>query len=167
MKILLLLDLQNDFLKQDGRLPIHADYSQKIIDYLNTRLNYSDFDEVISVENSFSKYDVFGNIFRNWSAIKGSRGQKLDDRLNIKPDKVFFKSFPNALSNKQLKQYLVDNRPDGIYVAGVFTHQCVLSTIKGLLKITKDITLIPEACGANTEQNHRKGIEKIKKLGIK
>lgn len=167
MKILMLLDLQNDFLKQDGRLPVHAHYSEKIIDYLNNQIDYSEFDEVISVENSFSKYDVIGNLFRKWSAIKGTRGQRFDDRLKVKPDKRFYKSFPNALSNKELKHYLMDRRPDGIYVAGVFTHQCVLSTIKGLLKITADIILIPEACGAGTDQDHRKGIEKIRQLGIK
>ncbi len=43
------------FLKKDGRLPIHADYSQKIIDNLNTRLNYSDFDigSFLLVEKDF------------------------------------------------------------------------------------------------------------------
>lgn len=167
MKILLLLDLQNDFLRQEGRLPVQFLYSKKIIDYLNNRVKSSDFDEVISVENNFSKYDIVGNFFRKCSAIKGSSGQQFDDRLKIQPDRTFYKSLPNALSNKELKQHLRDMCPDSIYVAGVFTHQCVLSTIKGLLKITKDITLISEACGANTEQNHHKGIEKIKQLGIK
>lgn len=162
----LILDIQNDFMAKDGKLPISPIQSRDIINKINMLLSILTQSEVevVYIGNEFKKSDTIANWFRNNAAIKGTDGAKLDSNLNIINNNYFSKSSPDAFSNKSFDQYLREQKISKLIIAGVFADQCVLSTVKGGLNRKYEVYVISDAIGAKNDSDIEKAIKAYKKL---
>ncbi len=164
----LVIDIQNDFMSNTGKLPIGENQSTNIIKTINklSPIFNQNKIETIYIENKFKKYDLIANWFRNNAALEGTDGEKLSPDLTIVNDKQFYKSSPDAFSNKIFDKYLRTKKITKLIVAGVFADQCVLSTIQGALNRKYGVYVISDAIGAKNDNDINKALKKYKELNV-
>src|SRR5215510_5472962 len=91
-KAMLIIDLQNDFTGQNAKMPVDRNQATQMISNLNLIIDKSKELNltVIYIGNEYSKYDIL-NVFRNFAAIKGTEGSKMDHRLHVATNNYFSK----------------------------------------------------------------------------
>jgi nicotinamidase-related amidase len=150
---LLVLDLQVDFLADDGNLPVARGQVPGMLDAVARLLQRSAELglEVVYVKNAFSQWDVIGNLARNRAAIAGEPGAEIDPRVQVLGSAVFDKTEPDAFSNAALDTHLRQHKIDHLLVAGVFADQCVRSTALGALNRKYEVTIVEDGIAAATD----------------
>lgn len=164
----LILDIQNDFMSKEGKLPVDPKQSNEIIKIINTLVVYFEQKniDVVYIVNEFDKSDTIANWFRNNAAIKDTKGAELVSDLKLSTNNRFSKSHPDAFSNVDFDNYLRKKNITKLVIAGVFADQCVLSTVKGGVNRKFDVIVIADAIGAKNDRKREKAIESFKKLGV-
>jgi len=165
---LLILDMQNDFLKPDGKLPIDRGQAPKILEAINRLLTYLPGKgiEVVYIGNEFSKSDTVANWFRNKAALQGTEGAELTEDLTLVNNSYFAKNQPDAFSNHAFDQYLRKKKVTKLLIAGVFADQCILSTVKGALQRKYGVYVIADAIGAKTDRDLDKALQKFNSMDV-
>jgi nicotinamidase-related amidase len=167
MNGLLILDIQNDFTGPQARFPVDANQAAEIIANINKLTANLQSNGLIPVYigNEFSKYDLL-NIFRNFAAIKGSDGCKIDKRLNIVNNNYFPKNRSNAFVNRDLSLFLEKNKIDELFIAGLFAEACVWATVKSAVKKGYKTTILSDCIATSTDKKRKAVIEKYKRAGV-
>ena len=127
MYALLLIDFQKDFFAADGRMSLGSEQAEHLIVVANRLINlfHNNRGVVIFIGSEFNKTDFVGNLFRRFSALKGSDGAHLDPRINSKGCPYFPKSKSDAFSNPDLDAYLKKHRVTSIYICAEYTRKAV------------------------------------------
>jgi nicotinamidase-related amidase len=130
---LLVLDIQRDFLRADGRLPVDQRRAPGLIDSVNAVIAAAESAGVlvVDIENAFSMFSV-ANIFRRFSAIKGSSGALPDERVR-RGGVSLAKRSTDAFRNPKLKALLDSRGIRNLIVAGVHANGCVCATVNSAL----------------------------------
>jgi nicotinamidase-related amidase len=164
---LLILDIQNDFTGENAKKPVLKSQVAPMIANINTLLNRkSTYDlTVIYIVNEYSKFDIL-NIFRNFSALKGTDGAKIDIRLQIVSDHIFSKEKGNAFSNPNLDIFLRKKNIKHLYISGLYAEFCVWQTMKFALKKQYKVSAITDCIASKNDLTRQKMIEKYRKVGI-
>jgi nicotinamidase-related amidase len=157
---LLVMDLQRDFLADDGRMPVARDQVTGMLDATNallaraTELGL----DVVYVRNAFSEWDVIGNLARNGAAVAGSDGARLDPRVRAVGNAGFTKDQPDAFSNPELDAHLREHEIGRLVVAGVFADQCVRATVLGALNREYQVTVLSDGVAAATDRDREQAL---------
>jgi nicotinamidase-related amidase len=164
---LLILDIQNDFTGENAKKPVLKSQVAPMIANMNALLNRKSNHDltVIYIVNAYSKFDIL-NIFRNFSAIKGTEGADLDLRLQIISDHIFSKEKGNAFSNPNLDIFLRKNNIKHLYISGLYAEFCVWQTIKSALKKEYKVSVLTDCIASQNDLTRQKMIEKYRKFGI-
>jgi nicotinamidase/pyrazinamidase len=167
-KALLVVDIQNDFTGQKARMPAEKSQANEIIRNINNLVGYSQYNEwvVIYIGNEYSSFDPL-NVFRNFAAIKGSEGVKLDPKLAVINQNYFSKKTEDAFSNLELLTFLKQSKINEILVTGVYAEACILQTIKGGLRNGFLVKAIADGIGTKSQKKRQSCLDKYKKLGAK
>ena len=163
---LLIVDIQNDFTGQQARMPVEKSQASEIISNINSLVGYAQQGEwvVIYIGNEYSSLDPL-NIFRNFAAIRGSEGAKLDPKLAVINQNYFSKKTENAFSNPELLTFLKQNKINEILVTGVYAEACILQTIKGGLRNGFRVKAVANGIGTKSQRKRQNCLDKYKKLG--
>jgi nicotinamidase-related amidase len=131
---LLVLDIQRDFLRADGRLPVDQRRAPALIESVNAVIAAAESAGVlvVDIENAFPMFSV-ANIFRRFSAIKGSAGALPDERVR-RGGVSLPKWSSNAFGNPELKSLLDSRGIRNLIVAGVHANGCVRATVNSALR---------------------------------
>jgi nicotinamidase-related amidase len=167
-KALLVIDIQNDFVGNNAKMPIDKNQESKMIENIN-RLIDSSLDKnltVVYIGNEYSKYD-FLNIFRNFAAIKNTHGAKQDVRLHLINDNYFPKRKGNSFSNPDLDIFLKYEQIKEISICGLMAEHCILATVKGAIEHQYNVTVLTDCIATKSDRKLLKAIEKYKDLQIK
>jgi nicotinamidase-related amidase len=89
---------------------------------------------VIYIMNEWSNHII--NMLTGNVCKKGDEGTGIDKRFRLVNDTVYKKSRMNALTNKELSQFLKENSISKLYIAGLFAEACIKRTVKGGIKIS-------------------------------
>jgi nicotinamidase-related amidase len=165
---LLLIDIQKDFFAADGRMPLNSKQAEHLIVVANRLINlfHNDGGVVIFIGSEFKKTDFVGNLFRRFSALKGSDGAHLDPRINSKGCPYFPKSKSDAFSNPDLNAYLKKRRVSSIYVCGVYSEGCIRATAVGAIKKGYQVSLVADAVLSNRRFKHDWALSYLSKRGV-
>jgi maleamate amidohydrolase len=167
-KALLIVDVQNDFTAANAKMPVDQNQAAIMISNLNgiisksKELNLT----VIYIGNEYSKFDVL-NIFRNFAAVKGTEGTKMDARLTLVNDNYFSKNKGNAFSNSKLPTFLKQNNITEIYIAGLYAEACIYATTKGSIKQHFATTILSDCIATKSDSKRNKMMAKYEKVGAK
>jgi nicotinamidase-related amidase len=167
-KALLIIDIQNDFTGQNAKMPVDSNQAIQMITSLNRIIDKSkELDlTIIYIGNEYSKYNIL-NIFRNFAAIKGSNGIKIDNRLHFVTENYFSKNKMNAFSNRQLDFFLKEKNITEVFIGGLYAEACIYGTTKGAIRNNYLTTILTDCIATKTDAKRNKMIEKYKKLGAR
>lgn len=170
MRLLLIVDLQNDFCP-GGALAVPE--GDRIIPVIN---NLMDQFSLIAASQDWHPED--SNHFDSWPphCIQNTRGAKLHPDLNQEPiDQYFRKGITRdgdgysvfEAGNKDFAQYLKDNQITEIYITGLATDYCVKHTALEAAKRDFDTYIIEEAVAGIDPEDIKKAKKEMKEAGVK
>jgi len=166
-KALLVMDMQIDFIDENGKFPIEKNQINDLIAIINHTIDdfHKNDYEIIYIRNIFNKNDK-NNKYRNYSGIEGTSGIEIDPRINIVSENIFTKNSSNAFTNKDFENYLIQRKINELYLCGVMADVCVYETSLGAFNRNYKVNYISNAVGAISAKDIEKTIQKLKKKGI-
>ncbi|MDF2720863.1 MAG: cysteine hydrolase [Paenibacillus sp.] len=165
---LLILDIQKDFVGAAARMPVAPHHIEPMIDNINALAEKAKLAgiPVVYVGNEFPKTQWIANWFRRQAAVEGSDGAQLDERLHQAKDAYFSKKRGDALSNRQLRQYLKDRGIRHVIITGLFAEGCVTATARGALHRHFHVTVIHDAVAGATDSKRDAALARLNKRGV-
>ena len=158
MKALLIIDVQNDFIK-GGTLAVED--AEKVVPVINKIMDK--FDLVLATQDWHPKESVH---FDKWPAhcVAGTYGAELHPELHKeKIDQFFFKGTSNKddgysafeATNVELISYLKDKKVSGLYVCGIALEYCIKSSVLDALKEGFKVFLIKDAIATFSREEEK------------
>lgn len=164
--VLLVMDMQEDFLGEKAKMPINKEQIPAITAVVNSLID--EFERngqpIIYIKSEFPKI-ALGNRIRHHAAIEGSPGTDLYAKIRISGKVIFSKKKPNAFSNPEFEKYLVENQVNQLVITGVYADQCVLDTALGALDRKYQVKFVKNGVGSSSEKAVNKACEEVKKRG--
>jgi nicotinamidase-related amidase len=166
-KALLVIDMQIDYVDENGKFPIEKNQINSLIETVNNIIGdfHGNKYQIMYIRRFFRKNDV-QNIFRNFAVIEGTTGAEIDPRINIVSDDIFDKYTPSAFSNKKFENFLISNQINELYVCGVMADECVYETALSAFNSGYTVNYYANAVGSSSIKNIKNAIEKLRKKGI-
>jgi nicotinamidase-related amidase len=166
-KALLVIDMQIDYIDENGKFPIEKSQIENLIITTNKIIDeYHEKDySIIYLRRVFRKNDI-RNFSRNYACLEGTFGVKIDPRIDIVSQNIFDKYAPDSFSSNDFENYLVENRINELYLCGVMADECVYGTALGGFKRNYKINYFANAVGSSSIKNIEKAIKKLRKIGI-
>jgi nicotinamidase-related amidase len=163
---LVLIDLQRDFLRQDGRYPVIQSDVLALIRTVNEAINiFSAANRPIArIGNEYPADARFMNRVRRHAAIAGSVGAAWDDRVPALGE-YFAKSRRDAFSNPRFGEWLRNTGVQNVILAGVFAEACVAATASAALKHGYHVTLLVEALTGRSARAGRRSLARLADRG--
>jgi nicotinamidase-related amidase len=163
---LFIIDLQRDFLRVDGRMPVHPAQAEEIIFNINAlvsnaaRLHL----EPVYINNAFDPLDPL-NLFRRFAAVAGSSGAQMDERVTVSGEHQFLKRTENALSNPALVAFLRSGGVRHVYLTGLYAQACVFQTFRGLRRAGLTCTVVSDAVASHSSSARDRALERMQAAG--
>jgi nicotinamidase-related amidase len=164
--VLLVMDMQEDFLGENAKMPINKEQIPAITAVVNSLIDEFERNgqQIIYIKSEFPKIAI-GNNIRHHAAIVGSPGTEIYGKIRISGKVIFSKKKPNAFSNPEFEKYLVENQVSQLVITGVYADQCVLDTALGALDRKYQVKFVRNGVGSSSEEAVNKACEKVKKRG--
>ncbi len=162
MKALLIIDVQNDFIK-GGTLAVQK--SEKVIPVINKLMDK--FDLIIASQDWHPNQTVH---FDKWPAhcVAESRGAEFPSDLNKdKIDQIFYKGTGNKddgysafeATNIQLTEYLKQKGVKDLYICGIALEYCVKASALDALKEGFNVFLVKDATATFSDESEKVDLE--------
>lgn len=163
---LLIIDVQQDFTGKNARMPVNKQQASEMIANLNRLTANADTNttEIVYIGNEFKKWD-FLNLFRNFAAVRGTKGTKLDERLHVVNQVYFAKKKGNAFTNPLLDAYLRSQNIKQLYLTGLKAEACIYQTLKGAVKLGYETTVLTDCIATTSGKLRDKMIARYQKKG--
>ena len=164
--VLLVMDMQEDFLGEKAKMPINKDQIPAITAVVNSLIDEFERNgqQIIYIKSEFPKIAI-GNNIRHHAAIVGSPGTAIYGKIRISGNVIFSKKKPDAFSNPEFEKYLVANQVNQLVITGVYADQCVLDTALEALDRKYRVKFVRNGVGSSSESAVNKACEKVKKKG--
>lgn len=159
----MILDIQNDYFSDQARMPIAKHQIESTLNGINDLIKRAEKSNVpiLYIRNEFERTQLFSNLLRKFTAIKGSKGAELDKRL-LKAEGVYFsKNKADAFSNPSLITYLNNNGINDLIITGIFIEGCVTATVEGALARNFTVTVVEDAVAGATDQSKEAALIKL------
>ena len=164
--VLLVMDMQEDFLGENAKMPINKEQIPAITAVINSLIDEFERNgqQIIYVKSEFPKIAI-GNRIRHHAAIVGSPGTNIYGKIRISGNVIFSKKKPNAFSNPEFEKYLVENQVNQLVITGVYADQCVLDTALAALDRKYQVKFVRNGVGSSSEKKVNQACETVKKKG--
>lgn len=165
MDVLLVIDLQNDFV--DGALGNKG--NDKIVKPIENLVENFDGEVIFTRDTHGENYleSLEGSHLPVKHCIKNSKGWQI--KIDTKNHKIIDKpSFGSYELVEYLKKLNEKEKIENIYMVGICTDICVLSNailIKNAL-LNTEVTVIEDLCKATNEKNHKIALEAMKSCQV-
>ena len=91
-----------------------------------------------------------------------SEESQIVDELTAQGDEIVLtKTTDSALTGTNLRLILRNMGIENVVIAGIFTDQCISSTVRSLADESFNVIVVEDCCAAATEQLHRNELEII------
>jgi nicotinamidase-related amidase len=163
---LLVLDMQRDFLRADGRYPVDRGQAEQVIAAVNRLISLARKRgwPTMAIVNAYAWWDP-NNLTRNFAAVAGSPGGAIDPRVQLAAP-TFSKREPNAFSNPDLLKRLRDLGVRRVIIAGVYADACVAATARGALRVGLTPIVIADAVASRSEAARTRALTTLKGAGV-
>ena len=164
-KALLVIDMLNDFIKEDGALycgkacrDIVPGVSEKISQF------HREKSPVIFIMDSHSPQDREFNLFPR-HCVKGSYGAQLISELKVEKDAFFVtKTSFDGMFNTNLEKILKQKKIEEVYLSGVCTSICIMETASSLAKHNYRIFIFKDSVADFDQEAHNFALKRMSSL---
>jgi len=163
---LMVIDMQNDFSDSAGKMPANKQELNKIIPIINNVYRVFKQNDKPSVVILNEWTNPLRGMFFGFAGKKGTWGGAFNKKIIMPNGITFSKNTPSAFSNKELVEFLKNNKITTLYVAGVKADQCVLATLKDGKKRGYTMCAIVDGIAADNEKNREKAFRKYREIGV-
>lgn len=163
---LLVIDMQVDFLADDGRLPVDRARVSHLIDRVNAAITDAQSRGVLVVHigNEFPRGSI-ANLFRKFAAIAGSPGAALDPRVHSTGTQYLPKWHGDAFTNPDLHALLSHAGIRRVVLAGVFANACVRATARGALAHGYEVEVLADCVGSGSDRRTAQALASMQRSG--
>lgn len=164
MKALLIIDMLNDFIYENGAL-YTGKTGEYIIDFIKEKIDAfrKEENQIIFIcdnhETDDKEFDMFPP-----HCIANTEGSKIINEIEVKKeDKVIKKRRYSAFFGTDLDLYLRENKIDELYIVGVCTNICVLYTAADARNLGYDVYIYKDGVASFDEESHYFALKEAEK----
>jgi nicotinamidase/pyrazinamidase len=163
---LLVIDMQVDFLGDNGRLRVDPARLSGLISNVNTAIIKCQERgaTVIHIANEFPRFSM-ANLFRKFAAIQGSPGAALDPRVRQEGTRYLSKRRSDAFTNPEVDRMLSQLGVRTVLLAGVFAGGCVRATARGALQHGYRAVVLSECIASRSDESTRRALDSMRSSG--
>lgn len=169
MKALLVIDMLEDFIGEDGALST-GPAGEEIIGFIQdkTKEFREKGDKIIYICDNHELDDKEFDMFPP-HCIANTKGSKIIKDLDVRDDdKIIKKRRYSSFFGTDLDLYLRENKIDEIYLVGVCTNICVLYTAADGRNISYKVNIYKDGVASFDEEAHKFALSQAKSvLGCK
>lgn len=156
MKALLVIDMLNDFINEDGALSTGS-AGEDIINFVKEKI--MEFREkdypIVYICDNHEKDDKEFDMFPP-HCVANTEGSQIIEELEVKEsDKIIMKRRYSAFYGTDLDLYLREKGVDEIYLVGVCTNICVLYTSADARNIAYKVNIYKDGVASFDEEAHK------------
>ena len=162
MNALLVIDMLNDFMAEDGALYC-GDDAKRIIPFVTKKIDEcrSAGCKVIYICDAHAPDDKEFKLFPP-HAVEGTEGAKIIDEVSPAPsDIVVTKTTLEPFYNTDLERVLQQVKPDRVGIVGVCTSICVLEAVRALHVREYKIAVYKEGVADFDAEAHESALKKM------
>jgi len=166
-RALVLLDFQEDFLADEGRMPVARHQVMSVMAATRTAIDHAHRQQglIVKIGNEFKRRDVLMNALRRRAAIAGSPGARWDPRFDAENAVYLSKWRSDAFCNPALDLLIAEHEVEQLVVAGLYARACVTATTRGALARGLSVQLITDAIACRTDRSRDAALERLGRLG--
>ena len=166
---LLLIDFQNDFVLDQGRMPVARCQVGGAIAAAKEALSgaLARRELVAAIGNAFLSNDWLGNFLRRRAAMSGSWGAQWDTRLPIAGLSYFSKWASDAFVNPALEVWLRDQGVTRVVLAGMFARKGVSSTARGAFRRGFQVRVLAAASACSSDASRTAAFGRLERMGAR
>lgn len=167
-RALLLIDFQDDFLADDGRMPVARHQVEPALVAVRAAVGQAQSrgDLIVQVGNEFRRRDVVRNLLRRHAAVAGGRGTHWDQRFAVPGVPCLPKWRPDAFCNPQLERLLSDEHVSEVVLAGLFASACVSATAKGAQQRGFHTRVLVDAVACRSDASRGAALDRLGARGV-
>jgi nicotinamidase-related amidase len=165
--ILVLLNYQVDYLRNDGRMPVAQDQVGGLIKATNkmiAAMRQRPY-PVIYTMNEFTPFQPI-DITQNFSAMRFESGSTLDPRINYLGGVYFSNNDWDAFANPQFQLHLQLIGADHLVLAGTYPERAVLDTARAAKHRGYNVTVISDAVASSDSQRRDAALRALQDAGV-
>jgi nicotinamidase-related amidase len=167
---LLVIDIQEDYTGTTAQPPFPFEDSEQLIATVNTIIEESSKRNtiIVYIRQEFDGLwgTIISEVISGGTAIKGSPGAEIDERISVLSSHVYSKPKPDAFSNAELEAFLVEHQVNELYLVGLAAEGCVRYTALGALDRGYDVNIITDAVILRDEEKREKLLQQYREDGI-
>jgi len=166
-RALLLIDFQDDFLADDGRMPVARDQVEPVLAATRAAITQARAhgDLIVQIGNEFRPRDLVGNLARRGAAIAGRPGARWDPRFAA-PGAVYVAKWrSDAFCNPALEKLLREHRIQEIAVTGLYARACVAATSNAALALGFQVHVLGDAVACRSDASRAAALENLRRSG--
>jgi nicotinamidase-related amidase len=164
---LLLIDLQQDFLSDSGKMPVARGHVAPLL--TATRAAMARFQAerrpIVAIGNEFRRTDFVMNVLRRNAAIEGSPGAAWDARIPFGDAKYFPKWGGDSFGNPKLEPWLREKNIKTLVICGLMARACVTATVKSALKRGFSVYLIDDGVACKSDASKTRSLSRLHERG--
>jgi nicotinamidase-related amidase len=166
-RALLLIDFQDDFLADDGRMPVARDQVEPVLAATRAAIAqaHARGDLIVQIGNEFRPRDLLGNLSRRGAAIAGRPGARWDPRFAAADAVYVAKWKGDAFCNPELEKVLREHRIEEIAVAGLYARACVAATTRAALARGFQVHVLGDAVACRSDASREAALGRIRGFG--
>jgi nicotinamidase-related amidase len=166
--VLLVVDVMNDFVHPDGAGPIPEELSPGLLTRTHKLVEHADSvsAKVFFIADTHEEdEDCFRLMGMKKHAIRGSWGWQPPDVLSaLKSVETIEKKNFSAFHMTNLFERLQQLRPDAVYLAGVYTDVCVMTTCIDAHQYGFPVRLVTDCTESLTTERKERGLASVAQL---
>ena len=165
MKVLLVIDMLEDFIGKKGALYC-GEEAEKIIPFIKNKIDECSTSacKIIYICDSHDKDDKEFNMFKP-HCVEGSEGAQVIDELKpVTQDIVLKKKRYSGFYGTDLERMLKELAPDVVEVVGVCTSICVMDTVGGLRNRDYRVNVYKDGVADFDKKAHKFALGRMKEI---
>lgn len=165
--VIVLMDMQRDYLQPNGRLPIAKSQIEPVIKTANELIDAAREHAigVVYVRNWYSQFGFIGDLERNYSTIRYWPGAEFDPKIDDTAGVYFNKIYPDAFSVPQFGAHLEAVNCGHLVIAGVHADSSVVATARAAIARGYKVTVISDGIGDDSAAAREDALHELKEAG--
>lgn len=164
---LLIIDLQNDFTLDEGKIPACTSQIQSAIEKINQALEQRNRDSELSALITTRWSNPLTRLLTKNSVKPASFGAEVDARLSKQIENHFVKTSKNIFTSEELKKWLEENEIEEIIFSGLALEHCIKVSLKAAISRNYKVALLTDGLASFKCDEREKYILKFEQLGAK